>query len=58
MKKLDSAYSSISEEGILALITNHKKEISHHNSMILLLNRELKHRRRSKNTLEIGRAHV
>lgn len=54
MKKLDSAYSSISEEGLLALIANQKKEISHHNSMILLLNRELKRRKRLKNTLDIG----
>ena len=54
MKKLDSAYSSISEEGLLALIANHKKEISHHNSMILLLNRELKRRKRLKNTLDTG----
>lgn len=54
MKKLDSAYSSISEEGLLALITNHKREISHHNSMILLLNRELKRRKRLKNTLDTG----
>ena len=52
MKKLDSAYSSISEEGLLALIANHKREISHHNSMILLLNRELKHRKRMKNALD------
>lgn len=52
MKKLDSAYSSISEEGLLSLITNHKKEISHHNSMILLLNRELKRRKRLKNALD------
>ena len=54
MKKLDSAYSSISEEGLLALIANHKREISHHNSMILLLNREFKRRKRLKNTLDTG----